>query len=373
MKIPRFEMERWQSIWENQVELNIAESGVEPLNIREFVEDPGEIERLLCARLLYPPTKGSDELCSQIAALYPGAKPENVLVTTGCAEANFLLTWLLVEAGDDVVFVQPNYMQIGGLARAFGATVKPLWLREELRWKPDLDELRRVVTPKTRLVAICNPNNPTGAVLQDEAIDEICAAAAKVEAWVLADEVYRGAEFDGRMTPSFWGRYERVVCTAGLSKAYGLPGLRTGWVVAPEAMVQRLWSCKDYTTISATMLSERLATLALEPARRGRILERTRRILQANYSIVHDWVERHGESFTHVPPQAGAITWIGYAGDKKSAELAEELRTRKGVLIVPGRQFEMESYFRIGFGYDADVLRRALGRMEEIMAFAKGA
>ncbi|MGH9863096.1 MAG: aminotransferase class I/II-fold pyridoxal phosphate-dependent enzyme, partial [Candidatus Acidiferrales bacterium] len=153
MKIPPFEMERWQSVWENAVELNISESGVEPLRIEELLDDEDALRSLLAAPLLYPPSNGSPELRANIATLYPGAKAENVLVTCGCAEANFLVTWALVERGDEVVFMQPNYMQVGGLARAFGAELKPLWLREELQWAPDLDELKRLVTPKTRLIA----------------------------------------------------------------------------------------------------------------------------------------------------------------------------------------------------------------------------
>ncbi len=360
-------MERWQSIWENVVELNISESGVEPLSTRELVDNPDDLERMLSLPLIYPQSNGSEELRSNIATLYPGARAEQVLVTTGTAEANFLVTWSLIEPGDEVVFMMPNYMQVGGLARGLGANLKPLWLWEELRWAPYPDELRRLVTSNTRLVAVCNPNNPTGAVLSEKAVDEICEAAARVGAYVLADEVYRGAEFDGKLSPTFWGRYDRVLCTAGLSKAYGLPGLRTGWVVAPADFVQKLWGYKDYTTIGATMLSDRLAAYALNPARRDRILQRTRGILRERYPVLRDWVARHGSILRHVPPSAGAIAWIGYQGNWKSAEMAEELRARKGVLIVPGQQFEMESYFRIGFGYDTGKLRQALGRMDEMI------
>ena len=373
MQIPRFDMERWQSIWEHRLELNISESGVLPMTTEELLADPDELQRLMDVPLIYPPTQGGEELRAGIASMYNGASAGNVLATTGCAEANFLTVMSLLEPGDEVVCMQPNYMQVPGMARALGATVKPLWLREELRWAPDLDELQRLLTPRTKLVAICNPNNPTGAVLGEEALERICAEAARVGAWVLADEVYRGAEFDGAMTPSFWGRYERVLCTGGLSKAYGLPGLRTGWVVAPEKMVEKLWSNKDYTTIGATLLSDRLAAAALEPARRARIFERTRRILRQNYPVVRDWVKRHGAGLRHIAPAAGAIAWVGYEWKRPSAELAEEMRAHKGVLIVPGMQFEMESYLRIGFGYDAGHLERALGRLDEMTAVAASA
>jgi aspartate/methionine/tyrosine aminotransferase len=367
MKIPQFKMERWQSTWENVVELNISESGVLPMAIRELVEDAATRDALLDVKLGYPQSNGSEELRANVAKFYPGANIENVLISSGTAEANFLVTCALADADAEIVLMMPNYMQAPGVARGFGAKVKPLWLREDLGWSFDPPELRMLVTPNTRLVAVCNPNNPTGAVMSAELMDEICRAAAKVGAYILADEVYRGAEFSGVLTPTFFGRYERVLCTAGLSKSFGLPGLRTGWVVGPAEFIEKLWGYKDYTTIGVTMLSDRLATFALEPARRDAIFARTRRILRENYPILREWISGHGELLRHVPPAAGAIAYIGYSGEWKSIDLAEHLRTEKSVLVVPGSQFEMEGYLRIGFGYNAEQLRQALERVDEIM------
>lgn len=368
MKIEAFELERWQSIWENRVELNIAESGVEPLTVRELAGDGADLQRVLDTRLGYPQTNGSEELRERIAALYPGARAANVLVTCGGAEANYLVTWGLVERGDEVIFMQPNYMQVAGLARGFEAQVKPWWLREELQWAPDVDELSRLVTPKTKMIAVCNPSNPTGAVLGEVTIEAICTAARKVGAWILADEVYRGAEFSGETTPSFYGRYERVLCTAGLSKAYGLPGLRTGWLVGPAEMAERLWGYHDYTSIGPTMLTDRIASLALKPERHARLLERTRKILRDNYPAMRDWLRKREDLFAHVAPRAGAIAWIGLRKKWNSADVAEELREKKGVLLVPGEPFAMPGYLRIGFGEDAGKLQKALGRLDEWIA-----
>jgi len=368
MKIEAFELERWQSVWENRVELNIAESGVEPLSVRELLGDGADLKRVLDTRLGYPQTNGSEELRGRIAALYPGARAENVLLTCGGAEANYLVTWGLIERGDEVIFMQPNYMQVAGLARGFGAGVKPWWLREELQWAPDIDELSRVLTPKTKMIAVCNPSNPTGAVLSEDTMDAICEAARKVGAWILADEVYRGAEFSGETTPSFCGRYERVLCTAGLSKAYGLPGLRTGWLVGPAEMAEKLWGYHDYTSIGPTMLTDRIAALALKPERHARLLERTRKILRDNYPAMRDWLTKHGNLFKHVAPRAGAIAWIGFRKKWNSADVAEELRAKKGVLLVPGDQFAKPGYLRIGFGEDVGKLQKALGRFDEWIA-----
>ncbi len=365
MQIPPFELERWQSVWENKVELNISESGVHPLTASELVPDAATLQKILDVPQYYPQTNGSEELRSRIAELYQGAKAENVLVTCGGSEANFIATWALLEPADEIVFMMPNYMQIAGLARAFGATVKPLWLREELQWGIDLDELPRLIGPKTRLVAICNPNNPTGSVLKKGERAAIVAAAEKVGAWILADEVYRGAEFDGAMTTSFWGGYDRIVCTAGLSKAFSLPGLRTGWVVGAPKMVERLWGYHDYTSIGPSMLTDRLASVALEPKRRAWILNRTRETLLRNYPPLQTWLESHTNWFSHVPPKAGAIAWAGLRRGQNSAQMAEQLREKKSVLLVPGEQLGMESFVRFGFGGDPDHLQKALARIDE--------
>ncbi|MFZ0883428.1 MAG: aminotransferase class I/II-fold pyridoxal phosphate-dependent enzyme [Candidatus Acidiferrales bacterium] len=374
MQIEPFELERWQSAWENKVELNISESGVHPLTTAELVPDPEQLRKILDVPLLYPQTNGSEELRSLIAGLYPGATADNVLVTCGGSEANYVSMWALIEPGDEVVFMMPNYMQIAGVARAMGATVKPLWLRESLDWGINVDDLPRVVTEKTKLIAICNPSNPTGAVLRDDMRAAVVAAAAKVGAWVLSDEVYRGAEFDGELTTSFWGSgYERILCTAGLSKAYSLPGLRTGWVVGPAKMIEKLWSYHDYTSIGPSMLTDRLASVALAPERRAWILQRTRETLRRNYPPLRAWLDSHADIFSHVPPRAGAIAWAGLRDGRNSAQMGEELRAKKSVLLVPGEQLGTQSFVRFGFGGDGELLQKALGRIDEWLGETRAA
>ena len=263
----------------------------------------------------------------------------------------------------------PNYMQAWGLARAFAGKVAPWPLREGPgpRWQPGLDELRALVTPRTKLIAICNPNNPTGARLTAAELDEIGSIADRHGAWVLSDEVYRGAELDGRETPTMWGRSARVIVTSGLSKAYGLPGLRIGWVVAPPATAESLWSYHDYTTIAPTALSDALATVALAPARRARLLERSRAILQRNYPVVAAWLHSRPRAFTYIPPEGGAIIYVRYHKPINSSDLVRRRREEKGVLIVPGDHFGMDGYLRIGFGSELDGLREGLSRLQDLL------
>jgi aspartate/methionine/tyrosine aminotransferase len=371
MRLEPFAMERMQSTYENQVAYNLSESGVHPLRLEELLDGPGEPAAVLAQPLVYTQSNGTPELRDRIAALYPGASREHVEVTNGGSEANYVCLWHLVEPGDEIVMMVPNYMQSWGLARGFGGTVKPWALRERLegtpRWAPDLDELERLVGPKTKLVLLCHPNNPTGGRLTEPELERVCAIAARHGAWVLSDEIYRGAELDGRETPSVWGRYERVIVTSGLSKAYGLPGLRIGWIVAPPELVARLWSYHDYTTIAPGALSDWLARHALEPRRRERLVARARGIIRENYPVVRDWLDAHGEMFHHIAPEAGAIVYVRYRHDVNSTELVNRLRTEKSVLIVPGDHFHMDGYLRIGFGSETTYLREGLDRLHELL------
>ncbi len=366
MKIRQFELERWQSVWEHRVAINISESGVKPLTLHELIQDNDALQELLATPLGYPQTNGSELTRARVADLYPGAGVDNVLMTSGCSEANFLILWALVERGDEVVFMQPNYLQVAGVAEALGAAVKPLWLREDLRWRFDPGELRLLITNRTKLIAVCNPNNPTGAVLPEEAIDALCHRAAEVGAWILADEVYRGAEIEGPLTPSFWGRHERVLATGGLSKAYSLPGLRTGWIVGPTDMIGRLWGYHDYTSIAPSMLSDRLSAIGLERNVRKRIRGRVQKILRENLPAVQAFVAKQG--LRMIPPAAGAIAWIGYDFDCTSERLCDELRRTKNVLIVPGSQLGMEHFVRIGFGGELASLEEGLALIDEFLA-----
>jgi aspartate/methionine/tyrosine aminotransferase len=363
MKIDVFKMERMQSTWENVVDYNLSESGVHPLNLKELLT-PAELGSLTEVELGYTQTNGTTGLREAIARLYPGITLEQILATAGSSEANFLLMWNLIEPGDEVLFELPNYMQMGGLLRAFGAEVKPFYLRESLGWQPDLDEMKKLVTPRTKLIVLTNPNNPTGSVLDPEVMKGIIELAEDAEAWILADEVYQGAELSGIRTPSFWGRWEKTLVVNGLSKAYGLPGLRVGWIIGPEDVVKRTWPYHDYTTISPSALSDRLASIALAPGKRERILERTRGILNANFPVLEEWLGKHGGLFSFRPPRAGAIVFVRYDLEIRSTELVERLIRDESVLLVPGDHFEMEGHLRFGYGSDQAYLLRALARVD---------
>ena len=375
MRLERFAMERLQSLWEHRVAWNLAESGVHPLRVEELLDGDDDRLALMAQPLGYTETNGTQELRELIAAMYDAATASHVQVTNGGSEANLLTLTALVQPGDDVVVITPNYMQVPGLVRALGAVVRswPLVPDDDegrgrrRRWRPDMDALRTLVCERTRAIFICNPNNPTGARLTSDEIGEVCGIASRVGAWVISDEIYRGAELDGSDTPTMWGRYERAIVTSGLSKAYALPGLRIGWVVAPPAVIEELWSIHDYTTIAPGAMNDRMARIALAPARRELLLARTRGILRTNYPVLRKWIERRSPFLTHIPPEAGAIVLVRYGYPVNSTALIERIRDEQSVLIVPGDHFEMDGYLRFGFGCDPELLLGALDRVGEVL------
>jgi len=356
-------MERWQSTFEHRVRFNLSESGVHPLSVSELLALADRDSEMLDVRLGYGQSNGSDELRARIAALYPGAADESVLVTIGGAEANFTAFWHLLDPTAPAAVMLPNYMQVPGLLESFNAPILPFHLVEEDGWQPDLDGLQRCLEQGAHAILVTNPNNPTGAALTDESMAGIVALAERYGAWILSDEVYQGAEVQGEQTPSFWELTERVIVTNSLSKAYGLPGLRLGWVLGPPDMMESMWGRTDYTTIAPATLSDALACVALEPSTRGKILARTRGILNDNLRLTTEWLDGQAGRFAYRRPDAGAICYARYNTAINSTDFAEKLRTEMELLVVPGDHFGMDGYLRLGFGPPAEELSEALERL----------
>ena len=362
MKFPRFDMERMQSVWEHKVAYDLSESGVEALTLAEITRDPKE---LLKTRLGYAEGVGREATRTLVAGLHAGHDADDVMITTGTSEANFLALASLVNAGDEVVVVMPNYMQVHGVATALGARVREVWLREERAWTIDLDALSAAVNARTKVICVCQPNNPTGQILSQAEVQAVVRIADREGAWILADEVYRGAERSAEESPSFSGRGERIVVTGGLSKVYGLPGLRVGWLVAPHERIAAALEIKDYTTIAPATLSEALAEVALE--RRKQLLERARFLINERWPLLEDWAAGHSRVLHWTPPAAGAICFFSYQYPIDSMALVDRLIREYSTMIVPGIHFRAERHLRIGFGMTSRVLHSGLAAIDRLL------
>ncbi len=369
MKIEQFEMERTQSLYENAVQYNLSESGVRPLRTDELLP-PKELAELAATPLCYPEGMGSDLLRERIALFYDNATMANVVVTNGGSEANHITLWGLVEEGARVACMIPNYLQTWGLARAYAERADAFYLVESAdrsRWELDLDSLAAAVSPDTGLIIVTNPNNPTGGVLNEAELESVVEAARRAGAWLVFDEIYRGAEVEGDTAPSAWGSYDKLIITSGLSKAFAMPGLRVGWAVAPEQAIEQLCWYRDYTTLTPNMLSDRLARVAMEPTKRDEILDRSKTIIRAQLPRLVQWVASHDE-LNMIPPVAAAIGMVGFDLPIESTELFDKLRIEQSVLITPGAHFGIGDYIRVGYGYDIERTVEGLARIDETLA-----
>jgi aspartate/methionine/tyrosine aminotransferase len=370
MPFETFLLERNQSLYENEVEFNLTESGVEPLTLAELLT-PAELETFANIRLGYNHTEGTPEARRAIASWYPGASDRHVLVTTGAAEANFVAYWTLMRAGDALAMMLPNFMQLHGLAGAFGNPLRPFHLATAAdAWRLDLASFEAATGPAdTRLIAVCNPNNPTGAVLSETEMDAIIAAARKRDAWLLVDEIYRGSELDGRPeTPTFFGRYDKTIITSSTSKSLAHAGLRIGWLVAPPELLEEVVERQDYTTIGTGPLNQYLARLLLTPERREAMLARSRSIIGRNLEIIQAWVDRWEGRLSWRRPPAGGMAFVRYDFPIGSSELSRRIREAESVFVVAGDWFGMDGYLRIGSGGDPEHLRAGLARIDRVCA-----
>lgn len=373
MKIETFRMEREQCLYENAVEYNLSESGVLPLQLDELLDSDAGRAHFLTQRLWYPSSDGSPKLREQIAKFYPNCTPENVTVTNGGSEANYITLMSLFEKGDRLACMLPNYMQAWGLGNTYAGGSDAFHLvssgpKDNKRWALDIDELKRAVTKKTKVILVTNPNNPTGAVLTEEEMKAVVEVARKAKAWLVVDEIYRGAEYEGLTTPTFWGRYDNVVITSGLSKAFAMPGLRLGWVVAPPKLIKQLWIHHDYLTLTPNVLSDHIAAIAMEPIRREALLTRTKNIIKKNLPPLEAWLTARGDLFNYTRPLAGAIAYFTYNPPIKPQILIDRLRVEESLLLVPANHFGMSHKgIRTGYGYDLDKTLKGLTRLESFL------
>ncbi len=370
MYIEPFGVEIWMNEWETRCALNLAETCVESLTIKELLQLTGkndtDLSGLLTMRMTYGAIEGSDRLRDAIAGIYDTQARQNIIVTHGTIGANMLVHKALVGAGDRVVAIVPTYQQHYSIPESIGADVQQLQLRENDGFLPDLDALRDLVVPGTKLIALTNPNNPTGALIERPMLEEIVQIARAAGAWILCDEVYRGTDQHGAgMTTSIADLYEKGISTAGMSKAYSLAGLRLGWIAAPQEGIEAVSIHRDYDTISIGVIDDYFAALALE--HREKVLARSQTITRGNLSLLEDWVEKEPR-ISWVKPRSGTPALLKYDLPVSSKEFCVTLLSETGVMFTPGSAMNMEGYVRIGYANNPDILKKGLALVSDFLA-----
>ena len=369
MKIEAFGVEQWMNEWETKCTYNVAETCVESVTVEELLALAGISPEQMTADLLkkkltYGWIEGSTKVRELIAGLYQKQSAANVVTTHGCIGANMLVHETLVEPGDHVISVIPTYQQHYSIPESFGADIQTLRLKPENGFLPDLKELREMVKPNTKLICINNPNNPTGSLMNEAMLREICDIAKSVDAWVLCDEVYRGLTQEDVYSPSVADMYEKGISTGSMSKVFSLAGLRFGWVTGPQSLISAVLHHRDYNTISVGMIDEYFAELAL--GAKDKILARNRAIVRENLEILDRWVQSEPRA-SYVKPKAGTTAFVHIDTQLASHEFCERLVKEKGVMFTPGSALHTEGYVRIGYANNKEVLKKGLELTSEFL------
>lgn len=372
MKIDVFGVERWMDIYENHCQYNLAETCVESLTLTQLMALASKTDQQLLAdlmplKLTYGAITGSVRLRTLVAKLYEKQNKDHVIITHGAIGANALIYETLVEPGDHVIAVLPTYQQHQSIPKSYGAKVDLLRLRPENDFLPDLNELKQLITPKTKLIALNNPNNPSGSLMDEAFLNQIIEIAKSVDAYILCDEVYRGLDEEGNgFTASIADLYEKGISTGSMSKAYSLAGLRLGWIVSNlPSLLEAVITHRDYNTISVGMLDDYFAALALESV--DKLLARNHSITRSNRQILDAWVQNE-PSISYVKPKSGTTALLKYAFDMPSWDFCVQLLEQTGVMLCPGSVLEMEGFVRIGYANNPQVLKQGLSKMSEFLS-----
>lgn len=371
MKIKPFAVEEWMNAWEVGAKYNIAETCVDSISMNELFELTGEdktefLNRLCARRLSYGDIEGLPEFRKGVCGLYKTLNIENIVPTHGASGANHHVFYSLISPGDRVVSIMPTYQQLYSIPESYGADVQILHLSKENNYLPDLEKLRRLVTPKTKMICINNPNNPTGALMSEQLLREIVEIARSADAWILCDEVYRHLSQEDGWCPSIVDLYEKGISVSSMSKVFSLAGLRLGWIATHDmSVVKSCLSHRDYNLVSCGVFDEMLAAAALK--HRDKLLERSRKIVRENLQILDDWVSSEPH-VSYVKPKAGTTALVYYDLDISSYEFCEEMYKKTGAFVTPGDCFEVPHSMRIGYAYGKQDLIDGLKAISEYIA-----
>jgi aspartate/methionine/tyrosine aminotransferase len=371
MDLKPFQLERYFAKYEFSTKYLLCCSDCESVTIGDLLKlEPDAAERFQQHWLGYTESTGAASLRQEITRLYPGIIPEQILVHSGAEEAIFLFMHALLKAGDHVIVHWPCYQSLSEVAQSIGAEVTFWHAHEEANWALDLDELKAAIRPNTRAIVVNTPHNPTGYLMPREEYFALNRVAQERGIVLFSDEVYRESEyFLANRLPSACEINPLAVSLGVVSKTYGLPGLRIGWVATQNSEVyQRMAALKDYTSICSSAPSEFLAELALR--HRETLAGRNLEIIQHNLRVLEDFFARHPDRFTWVKTIAGPIAYPRLLGAKIEA-FCHDLVTRQGVLLFPGTLYGDESnHFRIGFGRKN--LPEAVEQLEQYLSIRSG-
>ncbi len=365
MWFERMSLEVWFDKYQYEVDYDIGESAVKYMTFEQLGIDLGALP------LRYGYHEGLPALREMLSRDYPGFAPENVIVTSGGSEANFIIMCALCKPGDHVIVEHPNYTSMYEVPRSLGCKVDLFGLDFDNAFKPDIDKLESMITPETKIVSLTHPNNPTGSMITEDELHRIIEIVEKNNTWLLFDETYRDMCFDSILPPAST-LSPRVISLSSMSKCYGIPGIRLGWATTQDKqLLADLLAIREQISITNNVMSENIALEVL--AEKEKYLIKSRDHIKRNRAAVDEWMKAQ-EDFEWVFPEAGVVAFprlkesSGVDPEELIVSVVEKYRT----FTIPGRCFEMDNhYFRLGFGANLEEIQTGLANMGKALADLK--
>ncbi|CAI5755504.1 unnamed protein product [Candida verbasci] len=369
-----FEVEQFMDKYETSITNNMAETCCESISINqvfELIQNDLEksklVSQLLDTKLTYGHIKGSPELKQSIKQLYETElTSDDIIITNGAIGANFLTLYSIVNPGDKVICVDPTYQQLPSVSKLFSENTVLSWkLKYENNYKLNIDELESFMSQNPKLLIINNPNNPTGAVIDDTQLKKVVEICKKHNVIILCDEVYRPLYTRGIDTPKSIVSYDydNVISTSSMSKAFSMAGLRLGWIVTKnKEIMKQITSKRDYNMISISMIDDLLAAFALKHYKS--ILNRNDKLCEKNLKIISDYVENH-KYLDFMKPLGGSVCFIKVASKFDTFNLCTTLADEFKTLVVPGEVFNYPGFLRIGFGNSTNDLINGFKQLDK--------
>lgn len=370
MNIKPFAVEEWMNAWEVGAKYNIAETCVDSVSLDELFALTGEdkaafLQQFCARRLTYGDIEGAPAFKQGVCKLYKTITPADIVPTHGATGANHHVFYSLVSPGDRVISIMPTYQQLYSIPESFGADVQIVTLEKENGYLPDIEKIRSLATPNTKMICLNNPNNPTGALMETDYLMQIIEIARSVGAYILCDEVYRHLTQNDEWCDSIADLYEKGISVSSMSKVFSLAGLRLGWIATRDKqVVKSCLSHRDYNLISCGMFDEAVAALALKHS--DALLQRNRAIVRENLAILTNWVQSEPHA-SFVKPQAGTTALVYYDLPADSYDFCERMYKTTGAFVTPGDCFEQPHSMRIGYACDTETLQKGLAAISEFM------
>lgn len=368
MKINDFKLECYFGLYEFTAPYLLTQSDCESMTTEELLDmEPGAKEGYLKQWLGYTETWGDPELRDLIAGLYRTMKRENVLVFHGAQEAIFAYMNVMLEPGDHMIAMYPNYQSAYEVANSVPGCELSKWHLKDAgdTWTADFDELESMIRPNTRLIAVNSPNNPTGYTFTNAQMQHLIDICRAHDIYLFFDEVYKGTEMDGEKRDWMADHYDKAISLGVLSKSYGLAGLRVGWLVSRDTgTLNKAVRFKHYMSICDSAPAEYLAKVALRHS--DELLGRSKKIIESNTALADKFFEKYDYLFEKKAAPAGPVAFHKLKVDMPVQEFCQMAVDKKGVLLLPANIYDMEGqYFRMGYGRKG--VPEALAKFEEFL------